>query len=377
MAGLKRFITYLYKYENDIKQENTGFAKVEFRGSSGRMEVHVRNLNLEVPGCMIYLFARKGEIMQGVPMGEIQIRHGNGDVRYIFDEKNLNAFGVSMKQMEGIFISVSQEIYIASQWKEGEVQRENFHILEKKEQSKEQRTQQEETQRHRGGSRREEAGRQQGISGKEKFQGPKENQKQQTVREREELKRQQAAQGEEGQEKGGIQEAEESDISEKMSNAKGEMSEGETPEREVLEREVSEREAENLKATEIPMEKFAEEVSLERVFHKLRLKLTVFYPFLGESIECVKIDITDLSELPRKYWYLGKNSFLLHGFFNYRHLIMGEIREGEKSEYFIGVPGVFQNQERIMASMFGFPEFRTAEQTQYKTGNFGYWYRVI
>ena len=53
------------------------------------------------------------------------------------------------------------------------------------------------------------------------------------------------------------------------------------------------------------------------------------------------------------------------------------LKEEEKKEFFVGVPGVFLNQERIMATMFGFPEFRTAKSAKYKTGNFGYWYRII
>ena len=77
------------------------------------------------------------------------------------------------------------------------------------------------------------------------------------------------------------------------------------------------------------------------------------------------------------YTSSGNNSFLLHGFFNYRHIILGEMQENGKKAYCIGVPGVFANQERIMASMFGFPEFRTAKMAEYKTGNFGYWYRII
>ena len=89
------------------------------------------------------------------------------------------------------------------------------------------------------------------------------------------------------------------------------------------------------------------------------------------------MQLNDLQEFPRKYWYIGNNSFLLHGFFNYRHIIFGEMEENGEKKYFIGVPGVFMNQERIMAAMFGFPEFRTAKVTEYKTGNFGYWYRLI
>ncbi len=127
----------------------------------------------------------------------------------------------------------------------------------------------------------------------------------------------------------------------------------------------------------LPMEEFFEENGWEGIFQKLRLKFQVFFPFEGKQIECIRLQLNDLQEFPKKYWYLGNNSFLLHGFFNYRHIIFGMTEEEEKKEFFVGVPGVFLNQERIMATMFGFPEFRTAKSAKYKTGNFGYWYRII
>ena len=137
------------------------------------------------------------------------------------------------------------------------------------------------------------------------------------------------------------------------------------------------KEETNIQATELPLEAFFEEKGWEGIFRKLKKKLKIVYPFEGEEIECVRMQLNDLREFPKKYWYIGNNSFLLHGFFNYRHIIFGEMEEDGRKAYLIGVPGVFQNQERIMAAMFGFPEFRTAKNTEYKTGNFGYWYRVI
>ena len=77
-------------------------------------------------------------------------------------------------------------------------------------------------------------------------------------------------------------------------------------------------------------------------------------------MECVRIELKDLRELPRKYWYLGNNSFLLHGFFNYRYLVLGKL---EEDKWFIGVPGIYQQQERVMAAIFGFPEFMTTDQS--------------
>ena len=42
MAGIKRFITYIYAYENGTKGINAGIAKVEIRGNECRIEVHLR-----------------------------------------------------------------------------------------------------------------------------------------------------------------------------------------------------------------------------------------------------------------------------------------------------------------------------------------------
>ena len=46
-------------------------------------------------------------------------------------------------------------------------------------------------------------------------------------------------------------------------------------------------------------------------------------------------------------------------------------------KWFIGVPGIYQNQEKVLAAVFGFPEFRQEKDTGVKTGQFGYWYRFM
>ena len=88
-------------------------------------------------------------------------------------------------------------------------------------------------------------------------------------------------------------------------------------------------------------------------------------PFSEKNITCIKIELKDLRELPRKYWYLGNNSFLLHGFFNYRYLVIGKIEEDTQNRWFLGVPGIYQNQERVMAIIFG---FRNLCRSRLKTG---------
>ena len=58
---------------------------------------------------------------------------------------------------------------------------------------------------------------------------------------------------------------------------------------------------------------------------------------------------------------------------DYRYLIFGKI--GEK--WMLGVPGVFQNQEHVMASLFGFPEFLPQSSAKDQPDGFGYWYRIV
>ena len=88
----------------------------------------------------------------------------------------------------------------------------------------------------------------------------------------------------------------------------------------------------------------------------------------------IKIDIKDIRSLPKRNWYLGNNSFLLHGFFNYHYLIVGREMDGEKERWYLGIPGFYQQQERVMATIFGFPEFFNSRNG---SEPFGYWIHSI
>ncbi len=513
MAGLQRFITYIYKYEDDEKKENAGFAKIEVRGGVCRVEVHIRNISMEQSEATVYLFARNADIMQGISVGGMKISKGSGDVRFVFDVKDLLSYGKSMKDMEGLFVPFEEAAYLASQWKEGKIERKLFQVIEKKEQEAQdvpeakaqqpdgrqadEAFNQESEVRPDAGARQEGAMRQnmqtrqigamhpggqmrqaklkraggpvrqraaqpadafagQGAAhpaqmpagqkrmpvsqmntpalqpenapgsqeGAQAVNAPGSQEGVQAVNAPGSQESARLASGPGGQEgskpvsapgsqegvqavnapvggegaqsvggsgvregaqpassssgREGIQPASapEQDAEDgSMASSPGALEESAAGE--AKEAAACPKEETNIQATELPLEAFFEEKGWEGIFRKLKKKLKIVYPFEGEEIECVRMQLNDLREFPKKYWYIGNNSFLLHGFFNYRHIIFGEMEEDGRKAYLIGVPGVFQNQERIMAAMFGFPEFRTAKNTEYKTGNFGYWYRVI
>jgi hypothetical protein len=75
----------------------------------------------------------------------------------------------------------------------------------------------------------------------------------------------------------------------------------------------------------------------------------------------------------RNFYY---NSFLLHGYFCYGHLLVGKLA-GEGNRYFVGVPGTYNNRERVMAAMYGFENFRKSIRRDNRHPYFGYWYSVV
>lgn len=92
----------------------------------------------------------------------------------------------------------------------------------------------------------------------------------------------------------------------------------------------------------------------------------------GDERVYVKLEPKDFLILSSKYQHLVNNSFLLHGFYNYRHVILGK----EKETYYLGVPGVFYEREKMVALMFGFEAFECASGEP-KAGEFGYYLRRV
>ena len=292
MAGMKRFITYIYAYENTKKAGNTGFARIELRGEECRLEIHLRGVYAAQTHCKIYLFRKQGSGIEGSLIGEMDVRNGAGDFSVIMKTAHISTSLLSFFEMEGIFLCSEDGRIFMSRWTEGEpltVDMEHF-IEWKAEQTEE------------------------NIYAEKKQQENK------------------------------IQTAQ------------------------------FDRESDNeLRATELPARNFFPQNQWKDIWEQFLKSHPASMPFSEKNITCIKIELKDIRELPRKYWYLGNNSFLLHGFFNYRYLVLGKIEEDNEDKWFLGVPGIYQNQERVMAIIFGFPEFMP-EQVE---NRFGCWYRFF
>lgn len=99
------------------------------------------------------------------------------------------------------------------------------------------------------------------------------------------------------------------------------------------------------------------------------------------SWKITKIQRNEISILPRCEWRLANNNFLLHGYYNYRHLVL--LDDGNVLK--LGVPGIYHEKEARAAAAFGFPEFVGEEDVRLTLGveecnqgqQFGYWCRQV
>lgn len=135
-----------------------------------------------------------------------------------------------------------------------------------------------------------------------------------------------------------------------------------------------------------------EDIPLQKMLHEDKwTQLCTLYPVchpFGDDEDYITIAPKDFIILRKEYQNLVSNSFLLHSFYNYHHVILGKTG-GKKDEiYYIGVPGAYFERDKRVAVMFGFEGFalsargngeRSASEKKngVETGAFGYYMRKV
>lgn len=363
MALYRRFVTYLFRYEEEKKEANCGFAKVEIRQDQCRMELQIKGY--EDGTYEVYLFVNEENRMEGVHIGDIRLKNGVGKEIFLFVPERIGGTSYDIDEVGGVYITVDHAGFIASQWNDEEVRWSSFRVHEEPAGEETRYGQQESFGGEKLTSEESDAGKnmaeevtQKGI---EKRDAEEKSDKEKT------------AEGKsDPTDKGGAIKSE----TEKIENGEGiriqnkeDKNTGKKPMQAPSE----------LKATQAG---YDSRISFytsawERQWQHFTAIHPVFQPFDEEqNIYAIKIELRDFKALPKQYWSLTNNSFLLHGYFNYKYLLFG-YKDGDKKQWFLGVPGSFQNQEQLLAGIFGFTEFKTKHQTKQKTGEFGFWYRYL
>ena len=104
-------------------------------------------------------------------------------------------------------------------------------------------------------------------------------------------------------------------------------------------------------------------------------QLSSIYPHIHpfrDAREFLSVGPEDFVVLRERCYQMTHNSFLLHGYYNYRHLLLLRQETAGRAKYYIGVPGNFYEREKQVARMFGFESFEGAREPAWE-GDFGYY----
>lgn len=386
---MKRFITYVFEYDNGVKGRNIGFIKTDIRGSDCRMEIHIRNLNRYQGKGTVYLLMDDKELT-GVAIGEMALSQGRGDWRQMLRIHPVMETGYDFSRILGVGIRCGNQYYAASCWKDtidGNFQRGRFHIWSKRE----------------AGELEEET--ETASLPKPEGKGESKQPKPETGAESDPPKPEdggESKQPEAGTESGQPKPEAVSGQSEPEAiSGQSEPETGNIPEQsKTSERDVPEQKlvAEELQLAQSVIPSVTE---LEKAGHEEETEMQPQASLQAEGavsparVEIQRIDLNGIRQLPKKNWYLCSNSFLLHGFFNYHYLILKKAEWKNQTKYYLGVPGIFEKPERVMALLFGFPEFEKEESGKKEAipkmpvfgaepetgdppeGSFGYWFCLL
>lgn len=447
MSAYHRLISYIYAYEGGIKGKNTGFAKLETRGTSCRIQVSVRRVFAGGSPIGVYLLAGQEEIR----IGTLFVRGGNGEFRAVVNCENIEGSGCNMEECCGLTLHETDSAWRAytTIWEDAVAHAAEVDLADvTAEKVREQEAEKEEATRK---LTENVSGEVNSASvGKEKLDeaseltrsGEMESQDTSTETEKKEavninetdfgISQPQPEKLEDSnleifedtetmeavpdisetsdhQEAEVVQEAQTETPQESFQESTQEA-QTETPKESFQEsyqeaqtearRKDSQESTREVRKEALPdsppdhqeafqpgsqnqkqpqpdsSKEFSKEDPAESLWNRLRAaypKVTAFE--CADGCEILVIKPQDIGLLPRENWVYGNNSFLLHGYYNYRYLILARLgKSGERGRYILGVPGHYGNNEKYMAAMFGFDRFVRSTRQPPRDSRFGYWY---
>ncbi len=309
---VKRFITYLYSYDGKTKGKNVGFIKVEINGEKSAFLIQIKNLGRFSGRGSIYLVFADSV---GVGIGEIPIRNGEAREIYDVEANDVRGSGNALDSVLGVKIELD-DAFLASCWTDDAkaVVGNPLNV------------------------RGREAGKQNIMAAADSDNG---NMQPSYMRQ--------------NVMPSGIENTPNIESTQNIANKSNVSNTSNIDINQTVRNISSNNTTSNNTA--------ANSTTSHQNPSDIRTP---------DGIE--RIDISELRMLPTKNWYLVNNSFLAHGYANYKHLVIKTDANGQKH---LGVPGVSEPPERMMAKIFGFSQFEPAapaSAADVDSGVFGYWF---
>lgn len=377
----QRLVSYIYSYPEGVKGRNVGFAKALVHQGQFKLSISLRGVKTDSPEMFgIYMMVTDSGYRL-IKLGECLVKMGQMEYSGVFNPDNINETGYGFKDICGLAVAREDARYdcMMSMWKDEDVTPDMlvFSGMDAKKQVEA------------------------GIVIKERMRQSDEEEKRQETAEssvvRQEMAGYNAAMKERGQSESGGQQLVQSESA--MLAGKSEMVQTKqivVEEQQIVQTKQAEVAAEsvtmpeNIKAdgaaAKIPAETQHLQQKAHRAnatqtdpFEKLFVRADYIDAFDDDYFyDCIEVSPEKLKCLNQNEIDIAGNSFLLHGYYNFRHILFGRVRDNlDNTKYFIGVPGMYCNRERYMASMFGFNNFKKSHRSDYANPYFGYWYQEI
>ena len=417
MADYKRFVSYIYSYPGGVKDKNVGFAKVEVRSGEMRLNINLRGVYTDTPQMFgVHMLIDRDDAIPGryrlMKVGDCLVNNGMASYAGIFNAGNIENSGYTSSDICGIAVANKGDRYymMFSMWEDYDI---NPDVIEFAGSGV----------RKYGGNAEIEGESEDDIdsSGSGEIRGlgkgyteGSEGNKEDDVGSQDnrvsdgENGEVRYAEGGEGNKNGNVvnyasgsqcnkgnydkRSGEDMYVGERENDRNGgtrnrgrentpdiHMQNRYNEELQAMESEEDDTESCGCPNKDKVNEKTRQDACNERLYKKLYSKADYVDAFDDDYFyDCIEVTPQMLSRLPLKDKEIINNSFLIHGYYNFHHLLFGRVCDNENNtNYFIGVPGMYCNRERYMASMFGFSNFKKSHRSDYNNPYFGYWYQEI
>ncbi len=400
MSQYRRLISYIYAYEGGVKGKNIGYAKLEVRGGQCRIQVNVKKIYVGSSEIGVYLLTPGAEIF----LGRIFVRNGVGEYRSQVNAEDIEGSGCGIDRCYGLTIHDVESAWqcYTTIWEDAVAQAAQVELEEVTAENVRRRMERYNRERNQK-DEQQETGKAVPLPVSAEIEEELDREEQrleqippwnpETAMPLQEdggdselmLETMDVCSPEEPQDlSSSVSVPEESQdlsgsvsVPEESQDLPGSVSVPEEPQ--DLPDSVSVPGPEDIARLQELDRLEDEDAAAENLWKRLAglyTKVLVF-DYGGES-EILSIKPQDIGLLPRETWIYGNNSFLLHGYYNYRHLILARLGDAEgASRYLLGVPGHYFRNEKHLASMFGFPHFVLSKNQPEDDGRFGYWYTDI
>jgi hypothetical protein len=339
MADYKRLVSYIYSYSGGVRGKNAGFVKAEVRGGQFKLAVSLKGVYTDTPELFGVYFMVDRDKNNGsttlLKIGNVMINQGLGQYQDILNPENINSSGYTFSDISAVAVTRPNDSFymLCSLWEDFELNTEKLEFREE---------------------------------GYKKPETVQEN-----VKPAESAEKMKA-----GKEASKIKQDRASEKSEKVQQDRdGELRKAPAENTEVHKEAVPEKAEEQTEKKVTATESQTEDDGFSWIFENAdnvdAFDDDYFY-------DCIEVSPEQLKRLPIDENVIANNSFLIHGYYNFRHVLFGRVRENDNNtKYFIGIPGMYCNRERFMASMFGFGNFKKSHRADYSNPYFGYWYQEM